>query len=65
MIGFIKYKLLKWLWADMCKKIDCVYCPLGSGSGFGQCEECGNWGVDCYDVESLVYKAARQAWEVE
>lgn len=65
MIGFIKYKLFKWLRKDICKKIDCFGCPLGSASGFGQCEECKNWGVDCYDVESLMYKAARKAWKIE
>ena len=32
MIGFIKYKLFKWLWNDICKKIDCDNCPMGSTS---------------------------------
>jgi hypothetical protein len=65
MIGFIKYKLLKWLWADICKKINCEGCPLGSENDFGQCENCKAWGIDCYDVEDCVYKAARKAWKIE
>lgn len=70
MIGFIKYKLFKWLWKDVCKNIckqagDCNGCPMGCVHGFGKCEECGNVAVDCYDVESLVFETARKAWEVE
>ena len=65
MIGFIKYKLFKWLWKDMCKEIDCDFCPMGACSGFGQCDKCDNVAVDCYDVESLMFKAARQAWSIE
>lgn len=65
MIGFIKYKLFKWLWRDICKKLNCDGCPLESSSGFGQCDKCTNWAVDCYDVEDLMFKAGRRAWKVE
>lgn len=64
MIGFIKYKLFKWLWADICKIINCDYCPMSSARGFGQCDECDNVAVGCYDVESLMFEAARQAWGI-
>lgn len=65
MIGFIKYKLFKWLWNDICTKINCDNCPIGCENGFGQCEECKCWGVDCHDVEGLMFKAGRRAWRVE
>ena len=70
MIGFIKYKLLKWLWNDICRNIrkqagDCNGCPMGNVCGFGRCEECGNVAVDCFDVEYKMFKTARLAWEVE
>ena len=65
MIGFIKYKLFKWLWKDICKKIDCFGCPMSPAAGFGQCDECETQAVSCYDVESCMFKAARYAWNVE
>lgn len=65
MIGYIKYKLFKWLWEDICKKLDCEGCPMHCSEGFGQCENCREWGVDCYNVESLMYKAGRRAWRIE
>jgi hypothetical protein len=64
MIGFIKYKLFKWLWNDICEKLNCDYCPMKL-EGFGICDECGNKAVDCYDAEDMMFKAARRAWEVE
>lgn len=65
MIGFIKYKLFKWLWYDICNKLDCVNCPMDYCDGFGQCEGCKNWVIDCHDVEELMFKAGRRAWKVE
>lgn len=65
MIGFIKYKLFKWLWNDICEKINCERCPLSSECDFGQCDKCKSWGVDCYDVQDLMFKAGRRAWKVE
>ena len=65
MIGFIKYKLFKWLWSDICNKVNCENCPMNSENDFGQCDKCKNWAVDCYDVEALMYKTARRAWKVE
>jgi hypothetical protein len=68
MIGFIKYKLFKWLWDDICNKIGadgCEHCPLGCYNDFGKCENCKEWCMDCYDVSDLMFKAGRKAWKVE
>lgn len=65
MIGYIKYKLFKWLWDDICAKIDCEKCTMSCEEGFGQCEKCKGWGIDCYDVQDLMYKTARRAWRIE
>lgn len=65
MIGFIKYKLFKWLWHDICKKLDCAGCPLHCSEGFGQCDECYAWPFDCHYVEANMFKAGRKAWRVE
>lgn len=62
MIGFIKYKLFKWLWSDICRKINCEDCPM---TDVCKCEKCGNYCAACYDVEDSMYKTARRAWKVE
>ncbi len=66
MIGFIKYKLFKWLWSDICKTLNCDYCPMSSKRCDNFCcDECKQQVLDCYDVEDLMYKTARRAWGIE
>lgn len=65
MIGFIKYKLLKWLINDICNKGDCLKCNFGSGNGFGYCYECNNLLFDCCDIHRELFAEARKVWRVE
>ena len=65
MIGFIKYKLLKWLIKDICKNGDCTECNLSCGNGFGCCQECNDWLFDCCDIHRELLGEARKVWKVE
>ena len=65
MLGFIKYKLFKWLWNDICEKVNCENCPCDVKTGFGYFNSCNNRVVNCFDVEDLMYKTARRAWRIE
>lgn len=57
MLGFIKYKLFKWLWDDVCRKVDCCEtCPVKM--------VCKKQDMDCYDFEDIMLEAARSAWRI-
>ena len=65
MIGFIKYKLLKWLLNNICKKGNCTDCKLSCENDFGNCEQCDRLVVDCGDVHYTLLSEARKVWKVE
>lgn len=54
MIGFIKYKLLKWLLGDICNKGDCKDCEMDKGEY--------PW---CDTLQKDILKQARKVWRIE
>jgi hypothetical protein len=65
MIGFIKYKLLKWLLKDICNNGDCLKCNLSCGNDFAYCHQCDTLIADCHDVHRELLAEARKVWNVE
>ena len=65
MIGFIKYKLFKWLMYNICSKGDCSHCKLNCGNEFGNCEGYDRIVVDCGDVHEILLAEARKVWKIE
>lgn len=54
MIGFAKYKMLKWLLSDICNVGDCEGCEMDHGDY--------PW---CDSMVKTILKQARKAWGIE
>lgn len=66
MIGFIKYKLFKWLLYNICNVGDCCECGFGSTSDIDICPKCGAYtNLCCSDILKRILEQARKVWKVE
>lgn len=54
--GYIKYRMLRWLLNDLCRKSDCAECELASTN---------NHDVICPCVENDIFVQGRKVWGIE